>query len=110
MRRFVPDTAGIEALAMLDVVIDGQREVAGTIVKAAKRIAPEVTGAYKRGLKVVEDLDTDRRVTASATAPHSHLVEWGTGPRTTEEGRSTGAMPKLRVMARALDTVVGGSR
>jgi len=26
-------------------------------------------------------------------APHGHLVEFGTGPRQTKAGRSTGAMP-----------------
>jgi Bacteriophage HK97-gp10, putative tail-component len=109
MPRFTADQAGIDQLVLLDEVVDAQRAVAQKIVDAAKRIAPRETGAYIRGLRVVEDLDTNRRVTASALAPHSHLVEFGSGPRITSEGRSTGAMPKLRVMARALDTVGGSS-
>ena len=104
--RFSPDLRGIERLVLHEDVVEGQRVGARRILDAAERIAPRDTGAYIRGLRIVEDLDTDRRVCASATAPHSHLVEWGTGPRQTQAGRSTGAMPKMRVLARALDAAV----
>jgi len=35
---------------------------------------------------------------------HAVLVEFGTGPRFTKDGKSTGAMPALRFFTRALDT------
>ena len=100
--RFVPDQAGIDELRLADEVVAERREAAKRIVAEAKRIAPKDQGSYKKGLRMVHDRRQDL-ITASGTAPHSHLVEWGTGPRTTSDGRSTGAMPKLRVLARALD-------
>lgn len=40
---------------------------------------------------------------APGYAPHAHLVEFGTGPRTTKDGRSTGQMPAQPFLRPAFD-------
>ena len=53
---------------------------------------------------------TSARVSADAwvtnSAPHAHLVEWGSRERRTARGRSTGRMPAMRVMQTASESVV----
>ena len=97
-RGFVPNLRGLDEILASDAVEDAQRAAAAGIVAEAKRIAPVADGTDRKGLRVVVD---HGRVYASGTAPHSHLVEWGSGPRP-----GGGVMPAQRVLARALDAAV----
>lgn len=43
-------------------------------------------------------------------APHAHLVEFGTGPRVTKAGKSTGRMPAYAPLRKAYDANLGAIR
>lgn len=54
--------------------VDGRREAAELVVKAAERAAPERSGNYRRSLRVAVD---GLQVRAETTDPFGHLVEFG---------------------------------
>ena len=80
------------------------------IVKAAKDNlkAHKHTGKLRKSIKS-QSLKKGRGavvvvVGPTKDAPHAHLVEFGTGPRQTKDGKSTGQMPAIGFLRRATDT------
>ena len=80
----------------------GVREAGGTAkeaasaMRAARRVAREE--GYQQGVSVT--------ATIGPSAPHAHLVEFGTGPRQQKNGKSTGVMPAQPFMRPAFDNNV----
>ncbi len=62
--------------------------------------APENEGEYKNGLEV--EVPANRlQLYMIAKAPHSHLVEYGSGPRTTKIGANRGQMKGYGVLRKS---------
>lgn len=62
--------------------------------------APEDDGEYKRGLET--EVPANRlQLYMAAKAPHSHLVEYGTGPRSTASGANRGQMKGFKVLRKS---------
>lgn len=102
--------------------------LAGALRKAARPIANEAratapvgpTGNLRRSFRVraIRARILRRRGKAAgvsitnrntASAPHAHLVEKGTGPRYTKSGRYTGIMPANPFMERAANKLFPAS-
>ena len=113
---------------MLDAKIEGLSELEAALKKVAPKIAkgalrsgllkgarlmgirarqncPVVTGNLKKSIKWRGRRQRGTIVAAAlmATAPHSHLVEFGTAVRYSKSGAHRGAMPPNRFMTRAMD-------
>ncbi len=84
-------------------------EATGEMEKAVRRKYKEVT-TEKTG-NLIGGINSDVRQTAAERfvgmvkneAPHVALVEFGTGPRAHESGKSTGVMPELAPLRKAFD-------
>lgn len=73
---------------------------------AARRLAPVRSGTLRKRIRLVRRRMRRGQVTVQVVsrAPHSHLVEYGTGPRTQQgSGRYTGQMPAQPFMRPAWD-------
>ncbi len=95
-----------------DVVEPLFMEGAKTIQAAVKAAAPKgPTGNLKKGIKVkhLEKIGNNpRSAMVKSTAPHDHLVEFGTKPRRTKKGKYTGAMSANPFFRPAVDATLPG--
>lgn len=99
-------------LAKLAENVSGEQAMA-VLVKAAKPLEDamkrtgafeDVTGNLRRSIGTVKrGRSRDKEVRVGATAPHAHLIEFGTGPRRQKSGRYTGVGPKRPFMRQAYD-------
>lgn len=60
----------------------------------------EHTGNYRAGM-FVEVEKRQLAIKGGNSAPHAHLLEYGSGPRSTKAGADRGAMPKIGVIRKA---------
>lgn len=74
MRAFRPNPSFERDLRAQPEFKQCMRAAAESIVSAARAAAPDVTGAYRDSLQVVEDGDT---IAAATTDRAGHLVEFG---------------------------------
>lgn len=73
-------TPGLDGLLKTAPVVAACRRAAEQMAAAARASAPSVTGTYRAGIEVVDEVHGDRAVSrVYARAPHSHLVEANTG-------------------------------
>jgi HK97 gp10 family phage protein len=111
----------LPTVAMQKGVVRNALKKAGTpIAEMAKDLAPDSGEQHKQKLK--ESIKVSTSIKASqkrgrisdrssvtvyvgSSAPHAHLVEFGTGPRTQKNGRFTGQMPPNPFMRTAWDTL-----
>jgi len=76
-------------------ITSAMRSGAGVILKEAKQLVPEKTGALKKSLKIrqrgtFEGLE----VSVGSSWPSAHLVEFGTQPHMVGARKHPGAKPK----------------
>jgi HK97 gp10 family phage protein len=110
----------LPTIAMQKGVVRNALKKAGQpIAERAKELAPFYPGPGRHlrdSIKVSTSLKASQRrgrisdrtsvtVYVGASAPHAHLVEFGTGPRTQKNGRFTGQMPPNPFMRTAWDTL-----
>lgn len=90
-----------------DKVEQVMMEGAKIVADDAKTRAPMgATGNLKKGIraKFLKPISMNPRAAAAVSnAPHDHLVEYGTAPRTQKNGRYTGAMPAHPFFRPAVD-------
>ena len=87
------------------VVEEAINNMETAIRRKYSEVTSEVTG------NLIKDIESDVRRTAPARvvgmvknkAPHVALVEFGTGSRAHESGKSTGVMPELAPLRKAFD-------
>ena len=89
--------------------------IAKQIAADAKAAVNVVTGNLRKGIRAKKSKYEDGGWIVQSTAPHAHLVEFGTGPRVLEEPRKvsiggrvavithTGTMPPKAYLRPALD-------
>lgn len=91
---------------MLNATRDAERVALNNIAPQARQelhsraARNEHTGNYSKSL-FAEVPSRRLELVMGSSAPHAHLVEFGTGPRETRTGASRGSMPKLGVIRRA---------
>ena len=89
----MPDTMSGEAAKLAE-------STANSAAFDIRSVAPVVTGNFQKSVQVVK-LNRGRYQPGSQvkiTAPHSHLIEWGTKLRQTKGGANRGRMPALRLI------------
>lgn len=86
------------------------RRVAKPTVQAAKAAAPRQDGKLQKSIGVITSRSktypsvyAGPRVKGQNAGYHGHLVEFGTGPRRTKDGRFTGSMPAQPYMRPAYE-------
>ena len=77
--KFVPNPAGIEALAATAAMEEAMREKAENVLKVAQGIAPVETGAYRDSLHVESGIDGGKaHATVGDDVRYGAYVEFGT--------------------------------
>lgn len=99
-----------------NVLRNALKKAAAPILAEAQQNVPRKTGKLAKSLAISTNLKRSQRgerlpgaveVFVGATAPHAHLVEFGTGPRHTTGGREKGQMPANPFFRRAWEATKG---